>query len=1461
MCRIFFFVYCLIGLKAFAITPEERLGTYVKFIEACQTGDIEVVRDCISNGVDVSQETKESFAPILYAAIYGHLDVVKLLVKNGVDTQTTKRRYGQNWGLLQCAIFSGNHELVAYLVKRGIPNYQKYNKTADMPEYFALIMDDPISMDELVQSGYDPTALTYRRCQLLTLAAYHQSEKVVAYLLEHGFEPKNRPDAASEALLAAAQVNDTAILKQLLEAGANPNIIKETPPYYRKTFSRLEHFGAQPTTPLVWAVMYHNTEAVNLLLQHKADPAIQDNAGAKLADLLGNEEIYHLLIHAGAPSPAPYAYLDWVNQETSIQKKSDPSSTSSILHLPILPDVTLQEKVLPSTGIPYHLAVIPGNSAAVDLEPLVIEAVSKDSDCQIVERTQIKFLTREKTLQQSFSDKQLYALQTGQLLPVDALLFIDTLPNGTQALLVSVHTGLILDHVLYSEKTDTTQMLENLCSRIMAQKERISATNSDLTLVSIPLFIAQSPDATNLQMARRIKQELTFHLSRLPSINVLDREHMTHLANESSLKKETRDFFASGWLIDGSCTISDIETGPVIHLSIRTWQNGSTDSHRIKIEGSASDFSKLLSKTVTQLQNVWEMEATTFPQTSEDEAITYLISAQRAQAIKLWGPAYQNAAAAWAMGSRNETLLKVWINSIFQLMKETNSTRAKLLSSANPQGFERLVYQFAPIHISQENQDLLSGEEMLSLCHQLLDQYEFIFNKEDGFTESEQGLLGGIPDVILYQKMLMDYYPSLSDQRVYGAELNGLKERIRRLLDRTLKATAPMENGTLYTLVTVANIHMLHYLTHDQETFYNRLHETFQDFEARTYPYNKYDIYKPAFSLAKQYGNETVPYPLSKWYAALDEMAGSPLPNEAVIGRSILRKSSHGAKTRFWTIKFKESVAQAYSQDSENLNGRYEKLKGFPKTLSPESLTFQKDTSSYSWHGQFPLVDLPKELKNMAKLLTTWTPPLTLTGKNDPVKQLNPSYAQTYAYWENLEITAKKKYGKWVGMDMWTEHTRVATAAEARKAIQDMEEIKAKMMLLEEAHATYPGLSALYQKSEINNRKLYFKVYFGDFETPTIDYTFTSFIPYYTSANITHGYSHDIPNIHPSREGFWVVKDQAILKLNEEGQVTERYIIPSAKHEEFRTYLDEITRLEDCSNSEYLLASFYNQDYQKNQSPLYAGVYHKDEKKWERIYYPELKNPPSPESKNNKIQSLVLAGDWIVYSFTLGYNHAESSNKFNRGISMFNIKTKAHKVLSLSTRLPPESPFDGDLTPCDLYKIDKDRICIPKKVFDTKSQKWVDSLRTYQISTQTWSIWDGEHPFTYPKHQRYRALILDRRKIAFNHQYAQKWGMKAPKFFISYPPELSEEKPSFILNYAFTDWPTHRPKIYPENWVQTGENGQQKPLLRFDEHEKGIVGFNPYGFVLLSKKNLREILAHRFDEIEAPYIEKSSKNP
>jgi uncharacterized protein len=156
--------------------------------------------------------------------------------------------------------------------------------------FIAIKHDDPVTIQALLQRGFDPNTIDPKGETGLFLAVQGESPKAAEALIDW---PKTDVNALNEkgesALMLAALKKRQDLAERLIKKGADVNKTGWTPLHYAATSGHLAiislllensaYIDAESpngTTPLMMAAMYGTPEAVRLLLEEGADPKLKN---------------------------------------------------------------------------------------------------------------------------------------------------------------------------------------------------------------------------------------------------------------------------------------------------------------------------------------------------------------------------------------------------------------------------------------------------------------------------------------------------------------------------------------------------------------------------------------------------------------------------------------------------------------------------------------------------------------------------------------------------------------------------------------------------------------------------------------------------------------------------------------------------------------------------------------------------------------------------------------------------------------------------------------------------------------------------------------------------------------------------------------------------------------------------------------------------------------------------------
>ncbi len=157
MIKFLFYIFVL-----FQIVPQSSFDLE-EFLEACERGNLQVVKDSISSGVKVNQRgTQGKFSgktALMVAAMKGKKEIVRILISNGADlnyqedaTGSLKRQAFDGFTALLYAADSDQEEVVKILVNNGA-NVNQKSKTGISPLSLAKLWQNDDMIRALKNAG------------------------------------------------------------------------------------------------------------------------------------------------------------------------------------------------------------------------------------------------------------------------------------------------------------------------------------------------------------------------------------------------------------------------------------------------------------------------------------------------------------------------------------------------------------------------------------------------------------------------------------------------------------------------------------------------------------------------------------------------------------------------------------------------------------------------------------------------------------------------------------------------------------------------------------------------------------------------------------------------------------------------------------------------------------------------------------------------------------------------------------------------------------------------------------------------------------------------------------------------------------------------------------------------------------------------------------------------------------
>jgi ankyrin repeat protein len=294
----------------FKVKEDALLGTKIS--------DHQVMRALVNAGANLNARDSKGNTPLMLASLYGWENTVSLLIKSGADVNT--QRDG-NTALSSFEVNSLNVNIIKALLAAGamptkedleyiyyfypsmrevieqgnsILSTQRQTDLSNDTELNKRLMEavdkrDINQVKELLEAGADPNFIDASSLSVLMNAAYRGNTDIARILLKYGADVNLANKYGGNVLFAPIYKSE--MLKLLLDAGANPNVVA------------IDTDKGESMSPLAGYAIQGNVEITKMLLDAGADPNIQVMEGYSpliFASANNNLEVVEVLLQYGA---------------------------------------------------------------------------------------------------------------------------------------------------------------------------------------------------------------------------------------------------------------------------------------------------------------------------------------------------------------------------------------------------------------------------------------------------------------------------------------------------------------------------------------------------------------------------------------------------------------------------------------------------------------------------------------------------------------------------------------------------------------------------------------------------------------------------------------------------------------------------------------------------------------------------------------------------------------------------------------------------------------------------------------------------------------------------------------------------------------------------------------------------------------------------------------------------------
>lgn len=167
---------------------DELEDEIINFIYACEAGDVDFVKECLSNGLDPNIKNPEqgheencTFA-ITAAANEGDIEIIKTLIEYGANINV-KTTLGNT--PLHLASYCGNKDVVRLLINNGAKINER-NNVGETPVFPAIIRGNQETTDILLKNGANMFITNFRDEDPIEVSIKCVDKTMVKNLIEKG---------------------------------------------------------------------------------------------------------------------------------------------------------------------------------------------------------------------------------------------------------------------------------------------------------------------------------------------------------------------------------------------------------------------------------------------------------------------------------------------------------------------------------------------------------------------------------------------------------------------------------------------------------------------------------------------------------------------------------------------------------------------------------------------------------------------------------------------------------------------------------------------------------------------------------------------------------------------------------------------------------------------------------------------------------------------------------------------------------------------------------------------------------------------------------------------------------------------------------------------------------------------------------------------------------------------------
>ncbi len=242
-------------------------------VEAARNRDRQKVRALLTQKVDVNARSSDGASALLWAVHWDDVETADVLIQAGADVNAANE---YRVTPLSTACTNGNSTLVERLLRAGA-NPNVAIATGETPLITCAGTGSVDAVKTLLAHGADVNATeqTVKQTALMWAVAERHAD-VVGLLIERGADVKAGTRHGFTALHFAAREGDLESARLLLAAGVDVNIKSKPDPTLKGRGPAFDAMRSAGSTPLLAATVRGQVKLALFLLEHGADPNVED---------------------------------------------------------------------------------------------------------------------------------------------------------------------------------------------------------------------------------------------------------------------------------------------------------------------------------------------------------------------------------------------------------------------------------------------------------------------------------------------------------------------------------------------------------------------------------------------------------------------------------------------------------------------------------------------------------------------------------------------------------------------------------------------------------------------------------------------------------------------------------------------------------------------------------------------------------------------------------------------------------------------------------------------------------------------------------------------------------------------------------------------------------------------------------------------------------------------------------